>query len=111
MPTINYMAPDGSVTAADALDGRSVMQTARENDIEGIVAICSGNMMCGTCHVVVDDVWTDRAGPPSDDEAAVLEALDARANVRPSSRLACQIKMSSALDGLVVHLPRYQPGV
>jgi ferredoxin, 2Fe-2S len=111
LPTINYMAFDGTVRAADAPDGQSVMQTARENDIEGIVAICGGNMMCGTCHVVVDDAWTDRAGPPSDDEAAVLEALDARADVRPSSRLACQIKMSPELDGLSVYLPRYQPGV
>ncbi len=111
MPTINYMAPDGTVTVADATDGQSVMQTARANDIDGIVAICGGSMMCGTCHVVVDDAWTDRAGPPSDDEGAVLEALDARADVRPASRLACQIKMSADLDGLIIHLPRYQPGV
>jgi 2Fe-2S ferredoxin len=105
------MAPNGTVTVVDAPAGQSVMQTARENDIHGIVAICGGSMMCGTCHVVVDDAWTDRAGPPSDDEAAVLEALDSRAEVRPTSRLACQIKMSADLDGLIVHLPRYQPGV
>jgi len=111
LPTINYMAPGGAVTAVDATDGQSVMQTARENNIEAIVAICGGSMMCGTCHVVVDDAWTDRAGPPSDDEAAVLEALDVRADVRPASRLACQIKMSADLDGLIVHLPHYQPGV
>jgi 2Fe-2S ferredoxin len=111
LPTINYMAPDGTVTAVDAPDGQSVMQTARENDIDGIVAICGGSMMCGTCHIVVADAWTDRAGPPSDDEAAVLEALDARAEVGPASRLACQIKMSAELDGLIVRLPRYQPGV
>lgn len=111
MPTINYTALDGSVTAVEAPEGQSVMQTARANDIDGIVAICGGNMMCGTCHVVVDDGWIERAGPPSDDETAVLDALDSRADVRPTSRLACQIKMTPALDGLIVHLPRYQPGV
>jgi 2Fe-2S ferredoxin len=109
--TINYMASDGTVTSVDATDGQSVMQAARANDIDGIVAICGGSMMCGTCHVVVDDAWTDRAGPPSEDEVAVLDALDARAEVRPASRLACQLTVSADLDGLMVHLPRYQPGV
>ena len=111
MANVNYVASDGSVRAADAPDGQSVMRTARDADIDGIVAICGGSMMCGTCHVVVDLRWADRVGPPGEDEAAVLEALDGKAEVQPTSRLSCQIKMSPALDGLVVHLPRYQPGV
>jgi 2Fe-2S ferredoxin len=108
---IDYAAPDGSVQTVETADGQSVMQAARGVGIEGIVAICGGSMMCGTCHVVVDDAWGDRVGPPGDDEAAVLEALDSRASVTAASRLACQIKMSPVLDGLLVHLPRYQPGV
>lgn len=111
MPTINYAAPDGSVKAVEASEGESVMQAARRMDVDGIVALCGGNMMCGTCHVVVDAAWTERVGLPSDDEAAVLEAVDVRADVQPASRLACQIRMSPVLDGLLVHLPRYQPGV
>jgi 2Fe-2S ferredoxin len=111
LPVVNYIAADGTTQFADAPDGQSVMQTARIAGIGGIVALCGGNMMCGTCHVIVDDAWIDRVGPPGEDEAAVLEALDARASVTAHSRLACQIEMSPALDGLVVHTPRYQPGV
>ncbi len=108
---MNYKAADGSVRQAEARDGQSVMETARQAGIDGIVAICGGSMMCGTCHVVVDEAWFDRTGPAGDDEAAVLEALDSRAEVSPTSRLSCQIKMSPSLDGLVVNLPNYQPGV
>jgi 2Fe-2S ferredoxin len=108
---VNYREPGGAVHTAEAKDGQSVMETARQAGIGGIVAICSGSMMCGTCHVVVVEAWFDRTGPAGDDEAAVLEVLDARADVQPTSRLSCQIRMSPALDGLLVRLPRYQPGV
>jgi len=111
MYTVNFQEPGGAIRTVEAADGQSVMQAARAADIEGIVAVCGGNMLCGTCHVVVDEGWSERAGPPGEDEAAVLEALDARAEVAPSSRLACQIKMHAGLDGLLVRLPRYQPGV
>ena len=111
MVQINYKDSAGGVRTVDAAEGQSVMQAARANDVAGIVAVCGGNMLCGTCHVIVDDAWTDRVGPPGEDEAAVLEALDARAEVQPTSRLACQIKLRTELDGLVVRLPGYQPGV
>ncbi len=83
MPIVNYQEAGGAVHTAEARDGQSVMEAARQAGIGGIVAICGGSMMCGTCHVVVS----------------------------PTSRLSCQIKISPALDGLLVRLPRYQPGV
>jgi 2Fe-2S ferredoxin len=108
---INFKDPAGAVRTVDADAGQSVMQAARAADVGGIVAVCGGNMLCGTCHVSVEDDWIGRAGAPGEDEAAVLEALDARADVGPNSRLACQIKMTPELDGITVRLPRYQPGV
>ena len=111
MVTVNYRGPAGAVRSVDAADGQSVMQVARDAGVTGIVAVCGGNMLCGTCHVIVEPDWAERAGPPGEDEAAVLEALDARAEVQPTSRLACQIKLRADLDGLTVRLPHYQPGV
>ena len=111
MATIHFVEPDGATLTAQASDGESAMQAARAAGIPGIVAICGGNMMCGTCHVFVDGAWSERAGPPGEDETGVLEALDSRALVTAASRLACQIRMSAGLDGLVVHVPPYQPGV
>ncbi len=34
--------------------------------------------------------------------------LDFAVDVRPTSRLSCQIKVAPALDGLVVHVPERQ---
>ena len=88
------------------------MQTARANDIEGIVAICGGSMMCGTCHVVVDDAWIERAGPAlRTTRLPYCRRSTPGREVRPASRLACQLTISPDLDGLIVHLLRYQPGV
>ena len=36
------------------------------------------------------------------------DMLDFAFDVRPTSRLSCQIRMKAALDGLVVHVPERQ---
>jgi 2Fe-2S ferredoxin len=54
-------------------------------------------------HVAED--WVERVGPRSPEEE---DQLDFAFDVRPSSRLACQIKVTDELDGLVVHTPAYQ---
>jgi 2Fe-2S ferredoxin len=108
---IHYIAPDGTARTAEAADGATLRDTALAAGIDGIVGSCGGNMMCGTCHVYVADDWLDRVGLPDEDQEAVLESLGLRAEVRASSRLSCQIRMSAELDGLTVHLPKSQPGI
>jgi 2Fe-2S ferredoxin len=44
-------------------------------------------------------------GPPSPEEE---DMLDFAFEVKPTSRLCCQIKVTEALDGLIVHTPSYQ---
>jgi 2Fe-2S ferredoxin len=92
--------PDGSARDLEARTGRSVMETIRDSGVP-IRADCGGALACATCHVVVDAAWVDRTGPASQDETDLLEGSDYRA---PGSRLSCQIKMTAALDGLVVAL-------
>ena len=36
------------------------------------------------------------------------DMLDSAFEVKPTSRLSCQIKVTQALDGLIVHTPSYQ---
>ena len=87
-------------------EGDSVMQTATGAGVPGIVAECGGSAMCATCHVYVDEAWADRLPPPL---ATELEMLECTAAERlPNSRLSCQIKLSAALDGLVVRIPERQ---
>lgn len=82
------------------------MLAALTHGIDGIVAECGGNAVCATCHVYVDAAWLAKLEPVGDDEDALL---DGTATERlPNSRLSCQIKITPALDGLVLRLPAPQ---
>jgi 2Fe-2S ferredoxin len=89
----------------EVAEGLSVMEGAVRNGIPGIDADCGGGCACGTCHVFVDPAWLERTGPRTEPERDMLDALDA---TRPNSRLACQLKVTTSLDGLVVAMPERQ---
>lgn len=110
MAKITYIQPDGSERTCVNFEGMTVMHLAIGNLVDGIDANCGGMMQCGTCHVYIAPEWVDRVGPPSADEAAMLEALDG-VEIRPTSRLSCQIQLGEELDGLVVEIPPDQPGI
>jgi ferredoxin, 2Fe-2S len=102
MTQITYIDAGGTSRTVDAQIGATVMETALRNSVPGIEAECGGACACATCHVYVDAKWTDIVGKPSQMEE---DMLDFAADVRPSSRLSCQIKVTSALDGLIVTTP------
>ena len=105
MIKVTYIQPDGSQATVSADAGASVMETAVDNDIAGIVAECGGACSCATCHVYVDTAWLDRLATPDPQEDGMLDCvIDRRAN----SRLSCQIELSEELDGLVVEVPETQ---
>ncbi|MFN3275677.1 MAG: 2Fe-2S iron-sulfur cluster-binding protein [Paracoccus sp. (in: a-proteobacteria)] len=103
MTTISFITPDGTRHDIDARDGQSVMQVALAADLEGIIGECGGSMMCATCHCYDDE---SRSGPRRDGEEEMLES--AACEVTPDSRLSCQIRVSPALEGLVIRLPETQ---
>jgi ferredoxin, 2Fe-2S len=104
---VNYVEHDGSRHTIEVPNGDSVMQGAVTHMIRGIVGECGGALACATCHCYVDPAWVDRVGPPaSASETQMLEC--AASEVKPASRLSCQIFVSDELDGLVVHLPESQ---
>ncbi|MDH5539059.1 MAG: (2Fe-2S)-binding protein [Rhizobacter sp.] len=106
MPDITFIHPDGNEQGLEAPEGVSVMQAATGAGVTGIVAECGGSAMCATCHVYVDPAWADKLPAPLANE---LEMLECTAAVRqPNSRLSCQIKLSAALQGLVVRIPERQ---
>lgn len=99
MTKINFVVSDGSVSEFDAQNGDTVMEVATRNGVPGIEADCGGSCSCATCHVYVDEVFRDLVGPPNVNEEQMLEFAD---DVRPESRLSCQIKVTDELDGLKV---------
>jgi 2Fe-2S ferredoxin len=105
MPKITYIEHDGAVHTVEAEIGSTVMETALRNSIASIVAECGGSCTCATCLVHVDEAWAATVGPPSAEEE---EMLDTAFEVKPTSRLSCQIKVTETLDGLIVRTPAYQ---
>lgn len=103
MPALLFVAHDGGTTALDVPENTTVMHAAIARGVPGITADCNGYALCATCHVFVDHPWL----PPMDDtEDAMLDG--AAVPRRADSRLACQIRVTAALDGLVVRLPERQ---
>ncbi len=105
MPTITFIDPDGTTRPVEGELGSTVMETAIKNNVPGIEAECGGACACATCHVYVDDAWRAAVGDPSPMEE---DMLDFGYDVKPSSRLSCQIKVTAELDGLIVRIPERQ---
>ena len=105
MTKVTFVESGGESRTVDAQIGSTVMETALRNGVPGIEAECGGACACATCHVSVDANWTEAVGKPSQMEE---DMLDFAFEVRPNSRLSCQIKVTSALDGLVVTTPGKQ---
>lgn len=106
MPLVIYVEPEGIRHSVDVPVGENVMRGALYNGVEGIVGECGGGLACATCHCYVEEAWAERLDPPSEAELQMLES--AACEVRPNSRLSCQIALTDALDGLVVDLPEKQ---
>jgi 2Fe-2S ferredoxin len=102
---ITYIEHDGTEHVADVKTGLSVMEGAVRNNIPGIDADCGGACACATCHVYVDEAWFEKTGPASAMEESMLDFAE---EVKPTSRLSCQIRVADELDGLVVRLPESQ---
>jgi len=105
MAKITYIDAAGQARSVEAEVGATVMETALRNSIPGIEAECGGACACATCHVYVSDEWIEATGKASQMEE---DMLDFAFEVRPNSRLSCQIKVTEKLDGLTVTTPAKQ---
>lgn len=105
MPKITYTDASGAERTVEGKNGMTVMETAIKHNVPGIDADCGGACACATCHVYVDEAFTDKVGKPSAMEQSMLDFAE---NVKPNSRLSCQIKIRDDLDGLKVTTPESQ---
>jgi len=105
MPKITFTDFEGTNVTLDAEAGQSLMEAATQNDVDGIDADCGGACACATCHVYVDKSWVAVVGKPNDLEAEMLEVAE---GVQDNSRLACQVKLTEELSGLIVTTPESQ---
>ena len=105
MAKITYVEFGGTEHTVEVANGLTVMEGARDNNIPGIEADCGGACACSTCHVYVAPDWVEKI-PAKDDMEE--DMLDYAFDIRDTSRLSCQIKVTDELDGLVVTVPEKQ---
>jgi len=99
VPKLVIVTREGVERTAWADSGLSVMEAIRGADVDELQAICGGCCACATCHVYVDESFLNRLPETTEDESDLLESSNYR---QPSSRLSCQIPLTSDLDGLRV---------
>ena len=97
---------NGTVHDVTADEGETLLQATMNAGIEGFVAECGGCCVCATCHCYIADSDMDKLDQPASDELQMLE-FTATPQL-PTSRLACQIKLSSQHIGIKIHLPERQ---
>jgi 2Fe-2S ferredoxin len=102
MAILTFIQEAGERVAAEVEPGVTVMEAAVRNNVPGIIAECGGSCSCATCHVYVEDQWIDRLEEPAPEESELLEYLEGG---QQNSRLACQIIVGEALDGIVLRVP------
>jgi ferredoxin, 2Fe-2S len=98
-----WILPDGRHVTADVKEGLSLMEAAVANNIPNVIGECGGNLSCATCHVYVAEEWVAATGTAGDFEDPMLDVAEAER--KATSRLSCQLKMSPALDGIVLIVP------
>lgn len=98
---VRFVAPDGSITDAQGVAGERLLDTAQRAGLP-LEGTCDGDMACATCHVVIAAEDFARLTPASSDEEELLDLAHAATR---HSRLACQIRLTSALDGLSARVP------
>lgn len=99
---IKYILKSGQQHQVEAFEGMSAMEAARDGAVSEIGGDCGGEASCGTCHVVVDSRWVDIVGAAN--EGPERSLLEEGGSLQVGSRLACQIKLTPRLDGLILRL-------
>lgn len=99
---VHFISPDGETTqTVEAKPGDNLLELA-QNAGQPLEGTCEGQMACSTCHVVIDKAWFGTLPTPTEDEE---DMLDLASGARRTSRLSCQIDLTEAHDGLIVHIP------
>jgi 2Fe-2S ferredoxin len=97
MTTLNVTDREGVEHQVKAAPGATLMEALRDQEELGVMALCGGICSCATCHVYIDDAWMGKLPAAQSNE---LELLSDVPDMKPTSRLSCQIKVLPAYDGL-----------
>lgn len=99
---VTFILRSNESRVVEAEEGQTLLEVAKKHEINDIEGACGGALACSTCHLIVDPKWFAKLPSASDDE---LDMLDLAPGITKTSRLGCQIRLTAAMDGLVVKLP------
>lgn len=102
MTLVRFFKADGTLDKeVEAKLGQRLLDVAwaAREPLEGA---CEGVMACSTCHVIVDEEDFEKLPPASEEEE---DLLDLAAHATRTSRLACQIILTSDFASLTVRIP------
>ena len=97
MVKINFLDNNNNLKEIEANDGSSLLEVSKKNNIN-LEGSCGGEMLCSTCHVYILSKHIDKLKKQTYEEKEILALTK---NLRKNSRLACQIKITNKLKGLI----------
>ena len=100
MPKLIITDRSGKKSEIEYDSNFTLMEILRDNGYD-IEASCGGCCACATCHVYIDEKWTNKLKKMDDDEESML---DQAFDVKNNSRLSCQIDLSEEFDGLEIEI-------
>ena len=100
MPKLVITDRSGNKSEIEYDSNFTLMEILRDNGYD-IEASCGGCCACATCHVYIDEKWTNKLKNMDDDEESML---DQAFDVKNNSRLSCQIELSEEFDGLEIEI-------
>lgn len=101
MIRVRFVGTDGTVREVAGVEGARLLDVAQANG-QPLEGTCDGDLACATCHVIVAAEDVDRLPPPREEEEDLLDMVPAASR---TSRLACQIRLTAALEMLTVRVP------
>lgn len=97
MPNVKFVDPEGTVTVVEAAVDQTLLEVAEDNGVK-MGSACGGVCACSSCHCYVRE-GLDSLPEMEDDEE---DRLDMGFDVRPYSRLGCQVHVRD--EDLVVEV-------
>lgn len=99
--SLRFVDKHGKEQRVTARVGQNLVGVAHEHGID-LEGACECSLACSTCHVILEPAVYATTGRPSDEEE---DLLDLAFGLTATSRLGCQVKVTTAMEGAKVQLP------
>ena len=97
---LNFRVND-KLIKCEGVVGDTLLRVGLENNIP-LDGACGGCQACSTCHIYIEPEYLSLIAMADEKEEDILDMVD---DLEDNSRLACAIKITKELDGIIMTLP------